>query len=223
MHIELNIRLKEIVRRTRIVRFVAKTVIFCLMMYSRTAAQVLLSPTLVSPPDSATNQPTTVLLQWDTLANATNYEVQLSTDPAFNTIVVDDSNVTTVTKQVGPLQNSTTYYWRVRAEYVLAWSAWSSVSNFTTVAAIPSAPVLVNPPNGATNQPTSITFSWNSSTGASSYHFQVSADVGFSTTIIDQPALAATSFAASGLAGNTTYFWRVSASNSAGTSGWSTV
>lgn len=84
----------------------------------------------------------------------------------------------------------------------------------------PSAPTLVSPSNGATNVSTSPTLSWNASSGATSYRAQVSTSSSFSTTVFDQ-SVSTTSVTVSGLASGTTYYWRVSASNSAGTSSWS--
>ena len=60
-------------------------------------------------------------------------------------------------------------------------------------------------------------------TGATSYRVQVSSSSAFGTLAFDQ-ALAGTSTTVSpALAGKTTYFWRVNASNAAETSPWSAV
>jgi hypothetical protein len=87
----------------------------------------------------------------------------------------------------------------------------------------PAAPTLASPANGATGQPTSLTLSWNASSGASSYRCQVSTSSSFSSTIVDDATLTATSKAVSGLAQGTTYYWRVKATNAGGTSAWSSV
>jgi len=86
----------------------------------------------------------------------------------------------------------------------------------------PSSPFLVSPANGAINQATNVTLSWNATTGATSYQLQVSASSSFATTVFNQSNLTSTSQAMTGLLNNTTYYWRVSASNVGGTSGWST-
>ncbi len=86
----------------------------------------------------------------------------------------------------------------------------------------PAAPVLLSPADGATGISTSPTLSWNASSGATSYRVQVSTSSGFATTVYDQ-SVTTTSTTVAGLVAGTTYYWRVNASNSAGTSGWSTA
>jgi aqualysin 1 len=87
----------------------------------------------------------------------------------------------------------------------------------------PPAPVLVSPADGSTGVSTSPTLTWNASSGASSYEAQVATDSGFANLVWDQSGLSTTSTSVSGLAGNTTYYWRVNASNGGGTSPWSAV
>ena len=92
-----------------------------------------------------------------------------------------------------------------------------------TTATIPAAPTLSSPTNGATGVSTSPTLTWNTSSGATSYRLQVSTSSAFSTLTIDQNGITTTSLAISGLANGTLYYWRVNATNSVGTSGWSSV
>lgn len=95
-------------------------------------------------------------------------------------------------------------------------------SLFGTVT-IPAAPVLSSPANGATGVSTSPTLYWNASSGATSYRLQVSTSSSFTTLIVDQSGITTTSKAVTGLATTMAYYWRVNATNSAGTSAWSTV
>ena len=87
----------------------------------------------------------------------------------------------------------------------------------------PAPPVLATPANGSTGVATNPTLTWNASTGATSYHLQVSTDPNFGTTVVDQGGIATTSYTAGGLASSTTYYWHVNASNSGGTSSYSAV
>jgi hypothetical protein len=82
----------------------------------------------------------------------------------------------------------------------------------------PSAPSPTSP--GA-----AITFKWSSSTGASSYTLQLNTSSGFEsgTMIFNQNVGNVTSYEVSGLSLATTYYWRINASNSAGTSAWSAL
>ncbi len=177
------------------------------------------APTLATPTNGALNQPITLTLGWNPSASATTYRLQVSMSSAFSTTAFDDSTITMASKQVGPLVNNATYYWRVKAKNAGGSSAWSSVWSFTTIVTAPSAPMLALPANSSTGVSTSLTLSWNVSRGATSYRLQVY--TGLAITVVDQSGIADTSYTVSGLANNTTYFWRVSAMNVGGTSNWS--
>jgi len=90
------------------------------------------------------------------------------------------------------------------------------------IVVVPAAPTLASPSNGATGVSTSPTLSWNASSGATSYRLQVSTDSSFLSVVVDR-IVTSTSQQLSGLASSTTYYWRVNATNSAGTSNWSSV
>jgi len=181
------------------------------------------APTLASPSNGAVKQPTTLALRWNPSSGAATYRLQVSTSSAFGTTIVDDSTITTTSRQVGPLTNNTTYYWRVKAKNAGGASEWSTVWNFTTIVAAPSTPTLASPSSGAVSQPTTLTLKWNSSTGATTYHLQVSTSSAFATPILDDSTITATSQQVGSLKNNTTYYWRVNAKNAGGTSVWSTV
>jgi phosphodiesterase/alkaline phosphatase D-like protein len=87
----------------------------------------------------------------------------------------------------------------------------------------PSAPDLSSPADGAASISLSPVLSWNVSSGATSYAVQVATDPGFTSIVSSKSGLATTSTTITGLSANTTYYWRVSASNGGGTSVWSTA
>ncbi|MEK9136532.1 MAG: M1 family aminopeptidase, partial [Bacteroidota bacterium] len=97
-----------------------------------TVGGTLATPTLVSPALGAINQPLTLRLTWNEAISAATYRVQLSTDAGFTAIVLDDSTITDTSRQVGPLNAITEYFWRVNAKNAGGTTAWSAVSNFTT-------------------------------------------------------------------------------------------
>jgi outer membrane protein OmpA-like peptidoglycan-associated protein len=89
--------------------------------------------------------------------------------------------------------------------------------------ALPLPPELVTPANGATGVATNPTLTWNASSGATSYRLQASTDPTFALTTADQTGVTTTSYSLSGLATGTTYYWHVIATNSAGSSAYSTT
>jgi len=90
-------------------------------------------PTLLSPSNGATGVSTSPTLSWSTSTGATGYHLQVSTSPSFSSFTVNDSSLVTASRQVGPLQYNTTYWWHVNAKNAAGTSNWSSTWSFTTV------------------------------------------------------------------------------------------
>jgi hypothetical protein len=103
------------------------------------------SPELVSPSNSAIDQPVNLTLSWNPSENASTYRLQVSTNSDFSYIVFDDSTLTTTSKQIGSLENNIKYYWRVNAKNYYGTSPWSVVWSFITNI---SASVPINPNGG---------------------------------------------------------------------------
>jgi hypothetical protein len=179
------------------------------------------TPTLVSPIDNAVNQPVIVTLNWNTVPNADTYRLQVSLDPGFVTTVYNDSTRTNTSQIVSGLSIGTKYYWRVNSKIAGGSSAYSDIWSFTTIT-VPLPPVLILPAASAINISSSPNLSWSTSTGANTYRLQVSTSSAFVTTVYNNGALTGTSQSITGLIGGTVYYWRVSATNAAGTSAYST-
>ena len=111
------------------------------------------TPTLTSPSNGATSQPTTLTLSWGSATSATKYHLQVSLSSTFASFVLNDSSVTATSKSVGPLTNGKTYYWRVRAGNSAGWSAFSSSRSFATTAVTPQA-ICVSPSGNDANSGT---------------------------------------------------------------------
>jgi len=87
----------------------------------------------------------------------------------------------------------------------------------------PSSPVLLSPENEATGLELSNTFSWQSVEGALTYSLQIADDNTFSNLVVDESGLSDTDYDATMMNYETTYYWRVLASNAVGDSEWSEV
>ena len=174
------------------------------------------TPSSPSPSNGATGQPTSLTLSWSSTSNTDSYDVYFGT-PSNLPLV---GNVTSASYPLSGLSTNTTYYWKIVAKNSCGQSTTGPLWGFTT---LPSAPTLSSPSNGATGVPTNPALNWNASSGATSYRLQVSTSNAFSTTVFDQSGIVSTSQVVSGLLNNTTYYWRVNASNAGGTSGWSSI
>lgn len=94
----------------------------------------------------------------------------------------------------------------------------SSAVTLTAFPGSPAAAVLTAPANGALTQPLQPTFTWTApAEGASSYLLQVDDNSDFSSITYSATVAGTTHLAASVLASNTHYYWRVQATNACGT------
>jgi hypothetical protein len=180
-------------------------------------------PVLQIPATGATNQPVSLTLTWGSVSGAVTYRVQVATDSLFVAVVVNDSTLTTASKQVSSLLNSTKYYWRVNAKNAGGTGNYSTVFNFTTIIAVPVAPVLISPSNNAMEQPATLILTWGSVTGAATYRVQLATDYLFTALVLDDSTLTTTSRKVSSLTLGKQYYWQVNAKNIGGTSAWSTA
>jgi hypothetical protein len=181
------------------------------------------APILLSPENGSDQVPITPTLDWAGLIGVTRYRLQVSKNSGFDTLVVDDSTITSPSRQIGPLDNDTLYYWQVGAKNSAGWGDYSTVWSFTTIIAVPQPPILSAPANGSVDIPVSPTLSWIASAGAATYRLQVSYSVGFGTLIFDDSTVATTSRQIGPLDNDTTYYWRVRAKNSSGSGSYSLV
>jgi len=159
------------------------------------------------------------------VTGATSYRIQLAKNASMSSPVVN----TTTTNASFPagssdLTKGAQYWWRVQAINSGGTSAWSTIFTFK-VPAVPAAPALSSPGSGVTVTSVRPQLDWNSVAGADRYQVQVSTSSSFGTKVVDATVTSGTSFTpTSDLARNTTYYWRVTATNDvAGTSPPSTV
>jgi len=93
---------------------------------------VIAPPVLLTPTDGETLATLQPLLDWEDVAGATKYTLQISVDPAFSTTLLK-VKVTTSTYQIPTdLPSGTTLYWRVKAKGLDGKSNWSPVFSFVT-------------------------------------------------------------------------------------------
>ncbi len=184
-------------------------------------AQVPGAPTLSSPTNGATVEPTSITVAWNVVSGASSYTLQLSQTSTFSTLVVNQGGILAASEPISGLAINTFYYWRVSASGSVGTGSWSSIWSFAT--GIPTAPTLVSPGNGAMNQSAAVTLSWVASVGATTYGFQVSTASTFTSVFLNHTGIAVTSASAAELSYAATFYWRVNATNSAGTSAWSSI
>jgi len=220
----------------------------------------------ISPADSVLIPADSASFFWNTASpEVDRYWFQIDTSESFPTAFVD-SSLTDTSVVHGLLIDGERYYWTVRAHNNAGWGSFAPVRMFTVdiPPPPPATPVLLDPPDAAADQPTSLVLTWmsgavsgrhgasgpaeesfmpgknrNSEKGAAkkhlsvnnpiesmgmdsvTYHLQFSADSTLSAVLVEDSTLVDTSYALDLLEHGTTYYWRVSAHDITGTSGWS--
>lgn len=153
-----------------------------------------------------------VSLTWTASAGSTGYYVKRSTTSGSEAQIATAS---TANFTDTGLTNGTTYYYEVSA-----YNSYGPSGNSNEVSVTPTALVTTPAaPNGllATPSDTQVNLSWAASSGATSYHVKRSTTSGGSYTQVASPT--ATNYTDTGLTNGTTYYYVVSALNSAGESG----
>ena len=174
-------------------------------------------PTLSAPSDISTDIALDGTLEWNAAIGADSYTVEIATDNTFNNVVDTQTGLTGTSATPSGLLNSTTYYWRVSAVNA-GGSSTSGIWSFTTVPAIADAPVLSSPSDLSTDVALDGSLEWNAVTGADSYAVEIATDNTFNNVVDTQTGLTGTSATPSGLLNSTTYYWRVLAVNTGGSS-----
>ena len=171
--------------------------------------------TIVSPTDSTRDVTLTPTLKWFDDVKADYFEVSLiGLGREFGDFVFS--------KQIFAITTTDTTYTTPELSYGRVYSIWvtgynsagagyrNNTSRFRTIDAPLESPTLSTPFNEQVNVGTMTEFAWNEIESSASYHLQVSADEGFSSTVFDSSKLGSTSFTLSEpLSENTTYFWRM--------------
>jgi fibronectin type 3 domain-containing protein len=156
-----------------------------------------------------------ITVSWSSVSGATSYKVYRATSASDSYTYIEDSTSTSYTD--AGLSANTTYYYKVSASNGYGESAQSSSTYATTSGSssgsAPSAPTGITATAASSS---SITVSWSSVSGATSYKVYRATSVSDSYTYIEDST--STSYTDAGLSANTTYYYKVSASNGYGES-----
>ncbi|MBD3241991.1 MAG: hypothetical protein GF331_15485 [Chitinivibrionales bacterium] len=181
------------------------------------------APALVSPANDAVDQPVALDLQWGAVTGADSYHLQVSATSDFSVLYVNANSVSTTSYSLSGLQNDRRYYWRVRARNTYGDGEWSAAWSFVTEAGVTQAPILISPAQDAIDVPLAPGLEWHAFAGALDYTLVVATDENCTQPVINQAGITDTTYAATGLSAETTYYWRVFARLSGGRSDWSVI
>jgi hypothetical protein len=180
-------------------------------------------PTQILPPNNQINVVLDALFRWNHAVLAAGYHLQIAHDTLMTNMFYSDSAITDSSKNVR-LAPSAAYYWRVRARNLEGtYGAYSSVRRFTTSFVPPLVPIPLYPANGDTTVPRNVTIRWVASPGALTYRFQLATDIGFTQLVNDDSTVTIPEFTPATLGSRVSYFWRVRAKGTDGSSAYCAV
>jgi RHS repeat-associated protein len=184
--------------------------------YSTPLIQVTTGPAVPTPSTGNVTY-SSFGVSWPAVTSATIYYVEVSTDPNFTSPPPTPYSTTSTSITVSPLNQNTTYYYRVRAENSNGKSNNSSPIQVTT----PYAPPIIGEPTSITSN--SFIANWSAVSGATAYLVDVYDGSG--TYVLQNYSVSggATSALVSPVLAGTTYNYRVRAQNSGWTTDYSTV
>lgn len=165
-------------------------------------------------------------INWSNVANATNYTIERSSNTNFSTDFTSwQTTATTWTNTLNP-SVTTAYYYRVKATNSQGSSSYSNIADILAIASpaicvLPTAPTLSASQTSAASA-NSFYLNWSNQTTATSYYLQRDTSDSFSNPT---EIYTGTNYAdiLQNIAPNadTTYYYRVRASNTCGNSPWS--
>jgi hypothetical protein len=182
------------------------------------------SPTLTSPDDGATvTFPTPLVVNWDPVAYAVEYDLTIATDPALTTVVTElTGNSATSGTQFAPDQlKPGTYWWQVTPLDASGHTGTpSEIRSFTWVWPSAMSNLLVSDtsPSDTVFDPQ---FSWDPVDGAKGYELEVNpaADFASGSKVCCSGTIYSTTFSPVNVLENNVFYWRVRPLDVSGASG----
>jgi len=173
---------------------------------------------LTYPAHDEQNIPLGILMTWQSVANATEYELEYSENPDMSNSFKPKAYLPSYQVSLKPSMN---YYWRVTAynKDGAALTDPSEIFHFITAQNF-AAPSLISPANQTVKQSTNISLVWSSIRGAN-YEVEISPDATFGSSLLIQSNT--TSYSFTGLKNNQDYYWRVRAKSIFNTGNWSST
>lgn len=185
-------------------------------------------PNLIYPENNAVDIALNPNFKWKEsaypgfFAPKTTYNLIIADDAQMNNILFNFTLIDSVNYYLSDtLLPNKEYYWRVRGSNEDAFSEWSELRKFKTMNIAP-APILISPPNEATNVPNKPNFTWEAVPGAQNYLLLIAEDEEFSNLFFESSSLVlnSTKVFKNFTPGNK-YWWKVRANRSGYLGEWS--
>lgn len=182
-------------------------------------------PTLLTPAQNATNVKLNQAFTWSNDDNNYIYNVQISEQSNFSSLVEDKTNFSGHSYVSTMLANEKTYYWRVQALDGGKRSSWSNVYSFTTEKYSPQTPNLISPVNKDISVRIKPYFEWEKVNDKLKYDIMVGDRATFSLKLVDEKNISSNTFnsISANLKPDKKYFWRVRSVDGTIAGDWSEI
>ena len=94
-------------------------------------SNILEIPVLTSPSMNITGVGLSPVFSWEEISNTSSYDIEIATDQQFSSVLFSE-NISTNSFSGASLEESTVYYWRVKAKNTCGEGDFSEISSFTT-------------------------------------------------------------------------------------------
>lgn len=177
------------------------------------------APVLVSPLNVSTFNTPIRVLDWNSVANAATYRVELAKNTAFTLDKISVAGLTATDFTTSALSDGL-WYWRAYSvnSFGLA-SAASGVFYFTIDTTAPNVPTLISPVDGNTLAPARPAFSWSAVPTATQYELRLSTNSTFTNPMVY--SVATPTFTPPADLSSRMHWWSVRARDAAVTNNWS--
>ncbi|MBN2424494.1 MAG: T9SS type A sorting domain-containing protein [Calditrichaceae bacterium] len=175
---------------------------------------------LIYPENLQTDLDSIITFKWSKVEDAEKYFLQVSLDPTFKSITMNDSLSDTLKTFTGFLKGKK-YYWRVQIKNSAGeLGPWSDQWNFITYIPLPAVPEKISASSYPERADYAI-FKWKTADYASQYRLQVSRLTKFSPVAVPTVVTTDTFKILTGLNEGQKYYWRVQGINIKGDGSWS--
>ena len=154
---------------------------------------------------------------WHEAYRADAYDIQIATDPAFNSVIKSINDITLNKYQITDLDYNIFYYIKIRSKNAKVTSSWSKPIRFTTWL---KSPIIIYPLENDTNNVITNILRWEQSPDAKYYSLQLAKDPEFEDLVIDKNNLVSTQYDFTGMLDGIYYYWHVAALNNLNESDW---
>jgi hypothetical protein len=180
---------------------------------TKKALTVPVAPQLSSPSNSSLLPKNPVRMQWQSVANADDYQIQVSLSSNFSQqILVNQQGITGTSFEFQDLAYNTVYFWRVRARNAAGFGPYSSIRSFKTEAEPQlAAAILRAPAKDGKVDANQVEFIWSRVPEATDYTLYLSQDSLFRSSQSILRNIGDTTVKVADLQREKTYFWKVEA------------